>query len=1026
MARIPEEAVARLKSEVSLQRLAEARGIELKRHGADLIGLCPFHDDREPSLVITPQKNLWHCLGACQGGGSVIDWIMKLEGVSFRHAVELLQNDYQPLAADEPRAVKRSTVPKLSAPIEGGSDNQQLLNQAIDYYHETLKQDPDALAYLEKRGIADVEAIDTFKLGLSNRTLGYRLPQANRKDGAAIRGQLQQIGLYRGSGHEHFSGSLIIPVIDEHGNVQEVYGRKLLSNLRKGTPKHLYLPGPHRGVFNIASLKATKEIILCESLIDALTFWCHGYRNVTSSYGIEGFTKEHLAAFNQYNIERILIAYDRDDAGEEAATKLSKQLIKAGIDCYRIHFPKGMDANAYALSVQPASKALGVVIRSAIWMGQGERKHDCRDAGGRTTPGAVVEEQVTSHKLQGKEQEGSETIDDGPMTTDKGQVTDDNVLPARVLPDAPAEPVQAEVKDNDIIINREDRRYRIRGLHKNLSYDVLKINLLVTLGDKLHIDTFDLYQSRPRATFIKQASIELGLNEEAIKSDLGKVLMQCEALQEDRIRKAQAPKPAATPLSDKEQQDALKLLKSKQLLKRIQQDFLQCGIVGESTNTLVGYLAAVSRKLDNPLAVVIQSTSAAGKSSLMEAVLRFIPNEDRTQYSAMTGQSLFYMGETDLKHKVLAIVEEEGASQAAYALKLLQSEGRLTIASTSKDPESGKLVTREYNVEGPVMIFLTTTAIEVDEELMNRCLVLTVNEDREQTKAIHQLQRRKRTLEGLIQTKERETLLKVHQDAQRLLKPLAVVNPYAEHLTFLNDQTRTRRDHEKYLTLIDAIALLHQYQREIKTIMHGGKPLSYIEVMLDDIETANRLAHDVLGRTLDELPPQTRKLLTLIDKMVIEACQRRALQRADYRFSRREVREYTQWGNTQLKIHLKRLEELEYLLVHRGGRGQSFVYELLYDGNANGQPHLNGLIDIEMLKKHLYDEKKSGENGKRPGASRGRVGPKSGDGRGEGIDRNANQHKASSDIGDDNDKNGYIKGDGNGSSNVQPLLAAGK
>jgi len=141
----------------------------------------------------------------------------------------------------------------------------------------------------------------------------------------------------------------------------------------------------------------------------------------------------------------------------------------------------------------------------------------------------------------------------------------------------------------------------------------------------------------------------------------------------------------------------------------------------------MGYLAAVSRKLEQPLAIVVQSSSAAGKSALREAVLALMPEEERVQYSAMTGQSLFYMGETDLKHKILAIAEEEGAERASYALKLLQSEGKLTIAS-SKDPQTGKLVTHEYHVEGPVMIFLTTTAIEVDEELLNRCIVLTVDE----------------------------------------------------------------------------------------------------------------------------------------------------------------------------------------------------------------------------------------------------------------------------------------------------------
>ena len=184
-------------------------------------------------------------------------------------------------------------------------------------------------------------------------------------------------------------------------------------------------------------------------------------------------------------------------------------------------------------------------------------------------------------------------------------------------------------------------------------------------------------------------------------------------------------------------------------MARIASDFTACGVVGEETNTLVGYLACVSRLLDRPLAIIIQSSSAAGKSSLMDAVLALMPAEAQVRYSAMTGQSLFYMGETNLKHRILAIAEEEGAQSAGYALKLLQSDGEVTIASTGKDATTGLLVTHEYRVEGPVMLFLTTTAIDIDDELLNRCLVLTVNEGREQTRAIHALQRRQQTLAGL-------------------------------------------------------------------------------------------------------------------------------------------------------------------------------------------------------------------------------------------------------------------------------------
>ncbi len=299
---------------------------------------------------------------------------------------------------------------------------------------------------------------------------------------------------------------------------------------------------------------------------------------------------------------------------------------------------------------------------------------------------------------------------------------------------------------------------------------------------------------------------------------------------------------------------ALALLRDPQLVERIIEDVERIGLVGEPANALTAYLACVSRKLAAPLAVLIQSTSAAGKSTLMEAILSLVPEEDRVQYSAMTGQSLFYLGEQDLKHKILAIAEEEGVRQAAYALKVLQSQGELTIASTGKDPATGMLVTQQYRVEGPVMLCLTTTAIDVDEELVNRCLVLTINESREQTRAIQQRQRAARTLDGLLATSQAGAVRELHRNAQRLLRPLAVVNPYAEQLTFLDDRTRMRRDHAKYLTLIEAIALLRQHQRPVCTAAAGGRSIEYIEVTLEDIELANRLAHEVLGRSLDELP----------------------------------------------------------------------------------------------------------------------------------------------------------------------------
>lgn len=980
--RIAPEELERLKREISLQRLVESRGIKLKPHGKDLIGLCPFHEDHSPSLIVSPFKNLWNCLGACGTGGTVIDWVIKTEGVSFRHAVEILREGAFPQGPITGKVIKKNTVPKLPTPVSADAEGRELMKQVIDYYHETLKKSPEGLSYLEKRGLKNSEMIDHFKIGYSNRTLGLRLPESNRIEGAAIRRKLAELGLYRGTGREHFCGSITFPIFDESGTVTEIYGRKTCHNLTPGLAYHLYLPGPHKGVFNVEALKVSKEIILCEAIIDALTFWCAGFRNVTASYGVNGFTPDLLAAFKKSGVERVYIAYDRDQAGDVAAKKLAETLVAEGFECFRVLFPHKMDANDYALKLKPPEKSLELVIRNAIWMGKGKRNvsETSKEESREETPSQPSEKpEDIFHLAAEKSPEPSPTPAQKPPRPEPARVE------AVRFSDIPA-----EVRGEEILIQLDERRWRIRGLSKNLSYDQLKVNVLVSQGERFHVDTFDLYSARCRAVFIKQTCEELRLKEEFVKLELGRVLLKLEELQDKQIKAALEPKEKVVVLTPEERKEALELLQSPDLFPRVLSDFERCGIVGEETNKLVGYLAAVSRKLENPLAVIIQSSSAAGKTSLMEAVLAFMPEEERVKYSAMTGQSLFYMGETSLKHKILAIVEEEGAERASYAIKLLQSEGELTIASTGKDPSTGRLITHEYRVEGPVMIFITTTNADIDEELQNRCVMLSVDESREQTRAIHFVQREKRTLAGLRAKNDRAAIFKLHRNAQRLLKPIRVVNHYAHHLTFLDDKTRLRRDHDKYLNLIDTITLIHQHQRPVKTDIEGGRQTFYLEVILQDIELANKLADEVLGRTLDEMPPQTRKLLLMIEKMVIDGCQRLKQERFEYRFTRRDVREYTGWGNTQLKLHLQRLEEFEYLIPHRGCRGQNYVYELIYDGKGkDGKPFISGLIDVEKLRgKYAYVPEKSGVNDEKSGPSRPQVGLKSGPSRDEKIPGN--------------------------------------
>ncbi|MCL6371249.1 toprim domain-containing protein [Pectobacterium polaris] len=925
MARIPESELQHLKAAVSLVEVVRGQGRKVVKRGKDYAVLCPFHQEKTPSCVISPEKNLYHCFG-CDAGGSVLDWVMKTEGLSLPHAVDKLRGELGSVPAAEP-------LPPVSD-IANEQERQALLHRVTAFYHHTLLNAPEAIAYLEKRRLNHPELVAQFRLGFANRTLGYRLPSSKLKDGATVRSQLQAIGVLRSSGHEHLAGSLVVPVIDMSGQVRELYGRKVGDRLRAGTPNHLYLPGPHGGVWNEQALVASKSVILCESLIDAMSFWVAGYRNVTAAYGVNGFTDEMRKAFIGHGVKQVLIAFYNDTAGDDGAVKLASSLVAEGITPFRVLFPSGVDANDYLCKVSEPEVAFGLLVDGALPMGE--------------AVGVEPEPEPASAPQSEKPSQPAAS------------------LVAGVVVDA--------LPNGELEIALSGQQWRIRGMASvKAGSGTLKVNaqVLDTESGVVFADSVDMMSARSRAGYARLAASELGLAESDIKRSLGRVLLALE----DHLNQPE-PESALTEVTEDQRDEALALLRDPNLIGRLADDLAACGVVGESTNLVAGYLAAVSRKLDKPLAVLIQSSSAAGKSSLMDAVLNLIPPEERLQYSAMTGQSLFYLGETNLQHKILAIAEEEGVRQAAYALKLLQSDGELTIASTGKDDATGNLVTKQYTVKGPVMLMLTTTAIDVDEELLNRCLVLTVNESREQTEAIHALQRHKQTLEGLLMENEKGYLTELHQNAQRLLRPLKVVNPFASQLTFLSDKTRTRRDHMKYLTLIQSVALLHQYQREVKMVEHRGQVIEYIEVERSDIVLANKLAHEILGRTLDEMPPQTRKLLLLIQGWTADSRP----PNAGRHLTRKQPRAAVEWGATQLKIHLARLVELEYLMLHK--RGLTFCYELLFDGDAQADnTHLCGLIDVpeavEITEKGQYDSVRSGVNEKQSASGRGAVGGRS-------------------------------------------------
>jgi DNA primase catalytic core len=328
MARIPDEELQRIKSQVTVEDLCRDYGIELARMGPDnLMGRCPFHDDQTPSFGVTPSKNLWNCLAGC-GGGDVIELVARKQNVSFRQAVDILRQRLGILPEDPTIETRSGTThPMLVPPSETELADHVLLGHVLDFYHQTFLDDLKAMRYLQARRCFDAEAVKVFRIGYADRTLCYRVPSTTAA-GRRLKEQLQRLGVIRMSGHEHLSGSVIVPILDEHGNVAQMYARKITRALRQGTPLHLYLPGEHRAVWNAMALRAgggQKEWLLCESIIDALTLWCAGFRNVTCAYGVNGFTAAHWASIEDVKPKRIVLCYDNDEPGNRAAAGLAEE-----------------------------------------------------------------------------------------------------------------------------------------------------------------------------------------------------------------------------------------------------------------------------------------------------------------------------------------------------------------------------------------------------------------------------------------------------------------------------------------------------------------------------------------------------------------------------------------------------------------------------------------------------------------------------------------------------------------------------
>jgi DNA primase catalytic core len=939
-----------LKGRHELSAFVSSSGVELKKKGTYFVGRCPFHTpDKTPSLVVDPRKQVWNCLGACRAngnagggkgssGGDLFAFAMKLWGVDFRETFKRLggevRNEIPP-----PRRRTNGTGADASGPAAAAAitptsraPRMELFSRVVEHFARELAQQRPAQEYLEARGLRTRALWRAFKLGYSSGSIEEL---AGTDEGSETRRLLLALGILtrpepEAPARERMKGRIVFPLVAFNQLPVGLYGRAIDDSIE---PHHMFLPGPRRGLFNWNAARMRKEILLVESVIDALSLVEAGVGNAIPLYGINGLTEDHRGLVKRCGVTSVVVALDADETGRKATPQILATFEALGVKGRSIEWPE-KDPNELLVKCGPQKTREIVTKLLAV----------------------------------------SEAA---------------NPLPLIAAPAVEVTPIESAVKEekqaaaaapdllNEVLtLTSGDRLWRVVWT-EGCSPSHLRATARVRLGEASDapsfLDALDLVSARARESFARRfaSASSTTLGDEArlsLQRTLEADLLKIADLGDQRRRGIETRGAVAIAMSEEDRTKALRFLREKGLLSLIASHIEALGYVGEDTNKKIGYLVAISRKLDAALSMVILSASGSGKSGLAEALEALTPEEDLLAISRLSPQALYYMPKDALRRKFVSIEERAGSMEADYSIRSLQSKRKLTLAVPIKDPSTGRIETKVFEILGPAAFLETTTESVINVENSTRCFEIHLDESAKQTKRIQDAQRRAKTVEGQRERMTRHQLVALHKNAQRFLKALPVVIPYAEAIEFPSAWIRTRRDNLRFLHLIEALAFLHQYQRPLLDVKTGERVDSArvkldeiietevetlaIEATLDDYAAAYALSKELLADTFQDLSRAARELYDGIRSHVESASKEKAVDPRQVVFTRREIREETRLPNYRIKALFRELEELEYLTVTRGARGATSAYQLV-EGAESERARVLGLLSPEELGRKL-------------------------------------------------------------------------
>ncbi len=455
----------------------------------------------------------------------------------------------------------------------------------------------------------------------------------------------------------------------------------------------------------------------------------------------------------------------------------------------------------------------------------------------------------------------------------------------------------------------------------------VKLNKLESLRTTLSIQkpkqynilrqSIDLYNDNQIERLVRKVAERLEIGTSVVRKTLQELTKELENYRFLLVeREAEAHRPFYKELSASEIKEAKDFLKKKDLLKRTNERIGKSGVIGEEINRLLMYLIFTSRKTNNPLHCISLGSSGTGKTHLQSKVSELFPEEDKIEITVLSANAFYYFNRTELQNKLILIEDLDGAESVLYPLRELQTKKRITKTVVHKDAK-GDTKTIHLTVEGPVSVAGCTTQESIYEDNSNRSFLLYIDESAEQDQRIMDYQRKLSA--GKIDTDAEQAMRENLKNVQRVLKPIKVINPYAEYLSLPTSVFKPRRTNAHYLQFIEAITFYKQYQREEQVNKETGE--IYIETTIEDIQDANELIIEVLLRKSDTLTGACRNHLERLKAYLIENNQTT--------FTNAEIRRNLRIKESTLRWYHKQLLAENYIQRIKKAKTKSYCFEVV-------------------------------------------------------------------------------------------------